>query len=711
MANNSIILKSVNELPKGFSIPDYQRGYRWTKQQVKDLLEDILEFMMRIEELRKAESNKKAGENRIYCIQPLVVKKNYKFPKDILARIKEEEELDKIAKFFDNAEIEWEVIDGQQRLTTIHILLSYLKSKLYGDNKDKFDNYAISYKTRIGSEEFLKNIMKKNDEDAKENIDFFHILETRKTIEDWVSSHPQVKLDDLLHTLIEQVQFIWYETEEQNPINVFTRLNVGQISLTNAELIKALMLNSSNFSSHNELHVRLQQIEIATEWDQIEYTLQNDKFWLFIQSNNYNKSTRIDFIFDLIKNFDRFNLVGEADKEIALSTLRTKSINQESKDWWTNRIGDDEHQTFRYFYEYFKQINQLKDKEKAEWLEKTWSIIKSYFQIFEEWYNDTQLYHYVGYLVDQGVSIDELIDKYSSSTNKENFISWLKKQIKNKIANCKKLTQQYYYENEEDESHPQKYLQKTEVRPLLILYNIQYIINQNIEFVNDERYKLPDFSRFPFHLFKLEANKGSRYGWEIEHIASNGGDDDDDKNILIYLESSKRSINDKQLIKDIDSFDINQGKSKFDKLRERVEKDLNEEPWSEADKNKIWNFTLLDSGTNQQYHNCVFPFKRICVISKENGKQTLMSVKNGKVYFDRTKKGIAFVPTCTKNVFTKTYSGCPKTLSSWTHEDAYNYLIDINNVLSGENVGFIEDQSEEIKALYNQKREGETNNE
>ena len=42
MAENIIELKSISELLKmKFFIPNYQRGYRWTEQQVKDLLNDI----------------------------------------------------------------------------------------------------------------------------------------------------------------------------------------------------------------------------------------------------------------------------------------------------------------------------------------------------------------------------------------------------------------------------------------------------------------------------------------------------------------------------------------------------------------------------------------------------------------------------------------------------------------------------------------------
>ena len=59
---NNIELKAVKDLlGMNFYIPNYQRGYRWTRQQVRDLLGDIKEFM---------ENN----STNIYCIQPLVVK-------------------------------------------------------------------------------------------------------------------------------------------------------------------------------------------------------------------------------------------------------------------------------------------------------------------------------------------------------------------------------------------------------------------------------------------------------------------------------------------------------------------------------------------------------------------------------------------------------------------------------------------------------------
>ena len=118
--------------------------------------------------------------------------------------------------------------------------------------------------------------------------------------------------------------------------------------------------------------------------------------------------------------------------------------------------------------------------------------------------------------------------------------------------------------------------------------------------------------------------------------------------------------------------------------------------------NKLWNFTLLDSATNQGYKNSVFPFKRLSVLRKEQGEKIRMKIKNNDVVIEM-EKSIAFVPPCTRNVFSKAYTYCPGHLSSWTVEDAKYYLLNINTVLS--EAGFIDNQKNSIEKLYD-----ETNN-
>ncbi|MEI0701933.1 DUF262 domain-containing protein [Brachyspira intermedia] len=102
---NSVKMCSIGKLLNyNFVIPSYQRGYRWDEIQVNDLLNDIYEF----------HQNNNEG---FYCLQPLVLK-----------NISDEKISDK--KILDELKLEnkdnvYEVIDGQQRLTTIYLILKY----------------------------------------------------------------------------------------------------------------------------------------------------------------------------------------------------------------------------------------------------------------------------------------------------------------------------------------------------------------------------------------------------------------------------------------------------------------------------------------------------------------------------------------------------------------------------------------------------------
>lgn len=650
--SDAIELKSIHDL-KGmnFYIPKYQRGYRWTEQQVLDLLNDIKEFI-----------DRKPSDHEIYCLQPLVVKKRNE---DTFRKIKEE------AKTLHDVETllkgSWDVIDGQQRLTTIKILLIHLMQDY---------SYSIEYETRNGSKDFLNDICNKNEDDAND-IDFYHMWRTKKTLDMWFAAKDEDYKKIFFDVLQGKVKFIWYESKDQDPISVFTRLNIGKIPLTDAELIKALFLNQSNFSNiDNAAAIRLYQQEIAAEWDNIEYTLQDDEFWLFIHSLEWNKPTRIDFIFDL---------------------MQEKNVLELSKDLY-GKIGCDEHKSFRYFYEYFKfHQNDIDGKTLRDDI---WRKVKEYFQIFQEWYNDLELYHYIGYLIVNGwVTTGDLIKIWKEKSKKEDFVAEIKSKIREKLPKEKPLTQEY-----EISGHP-----KTQCRPLLLLFNIQLVIDQNKELASSDKYQLGAFYKFPFHLFKKEGRKANGKGWEIEHIASNAGDDLTKlESQKIYLAGINYVFKDSRLKEKIDTF-IEKGKEEnFDGIYTEVQKMPEFTPIPEDKKNYIWNFALLDSTTNEEYQNSPFPIKRICVLAKERGQKATLKLEGGKLKITY-EKGIAFVPPCTRNVFTKAYTDIPTALNAWTTEDAGNYLRKMNEVLS--TAGFIEDQAGKISTFIEDfQKSAEVNN-
>jgi hypothetical protein len=625
MVENNIELKSVQDLfGMEFHIPKYQRGYRWTKQQVEDLLNDIWEFH------KKEKSN-----TEFYCLQPLVVKKRLENEQEILNKIKEAEDINGVKNILDSLKGSWDVIDGQQRLTTIFIILSVL------DEIEKIEKYTLKYETRSGSQDFLKNI---NEQESKNNIDFFHIYQARIVAETWFNEDDKKAIKD---TLLNKVKFIWYETVEEDPIKVFTRLNIGKIPLTNSELIKALLLNSSNFKSENPNHLRLKQQEIASEWDNIEYTLQNDEFWLFLHSPNYDKPTRIDFIFDLI--------------------VEKKSLGLDKN----NTIGTDNYKTFRYFNIFLSEKNEEK-------ITQCWSEVKKYFQTFQEWFNDLEMYHYVGFLIDQGKNLKYLYDKWEG--NKQKFIEELKGEIKGKIEikeEIKKLNSEEKikdileipYDIKNDiESYPPK----TKCKPILLFHNIYTVIKQNSKLENDDKYGLKVFYKFPFHLYKKEK-------WDVEHINSNTENNlEDEKDQKEWLRYSLLALEKSDVEDDITKFLNNDNDKKtFDELYTTIETKIGgeNEEWDEYSKNQIWNFVLLDAGTNRGYGNAIFPAKRRTIIEKESGKKLK---KDGTGFEDGA---IAFVPPVTKNVFLKYYTKNINSLTMWTQQDAGDYKENIREAL------------------------------
>ena len=631
MAENKIELKSVSDLlGMKFYIPSYQRGYRWTEQQVKDLLEDIWEFSQK----------KKEDSSEFYCLQPLVVKRK---DEDVLNQIKNATSIEEV-KFLLNGS--WEVIDGQQRLTTINVMLYLLSTD---------ESYSIEYSTRTAFQKLLDNCKEsyhkcedytKWEEYLKyrwqylldidkcfDNIDFYHIFMTFHVASRWLETDANRK-EIVKNTLLNRVKFIWYQTFSENPIKVFTRLNVGKIPLTNAELIKALMLNSSNFSDKEENHLRLLQQEIASKWDDIEYTLQNDEFWFFLHPKGYDRPTRIDFIFDLIVEKNPWNVFSE--------------------------IGTDEYRTFRYFYEFFK------NKKSEEGVKQCWSEVKRYFQIFNEWFNDLEMYHYVGFLVERKVELSKIIDDWKG--DKEIFVSELKEIIREQVKSHSALEEIYEVEYPDKDGNTQKGVTKTACKPILLLHNIQTVINQAN--ISNEKYQQSVFYKFPFHLYKTE-------GWDVEHIDSNTENDLSDKDSQNeFLLNVYHSV-DENTQDEIKSFIEN---ARADNWKDFADYTVHpDKGLTQYEKNQIWNYTLLDSSTNRSYGNSIFSAKRRIIIGKDRG--VLLPIpkikrKDGKsvLYINKEQKAdSAFIPPCTKYVFLKYYSSVSTDYNYWTVMDADAY--------------------------------------
>lgn len=292
-----------NVLKNKYRIPKYQRGYRWSKENVKKLLNDIYEDRLYIHK-----ENDKLNENNAYkkfwsitfddndegdydkpkstyCIQPLVLTKD------------------------ENGDL-YDVIDGQQRLTTIVIIRAALKSVV---NLESIEYTEIGYQSRSTSGEFLKKLYNPEVEPQASNIDcnyikqaydisceYFTDLLEGKFINSVICKRYANYLDDVL---CKNTQFIWYEVSCNGPQKVFANFNTGKIDLTNSELIKALFMNPANYITTN---IKDKQIVISEKWDEIENKLHEPDFWAFVPHPNQYElnaeqySTRIDIIFDFL---------------------------------------------------------------------------------------------------------------------------------------------------------------------------------------------------------------------------------------------------------------------------------------------------------------------------------------------------------------------------------------------------------------------------
>lgn len=594
---NNLEMLAINKLLDfSFYIPSYQRGYRWTDKQVSSLLNDIWEF-----------KNQNHNTDEYYCLQPIVIKE-----KTI------------------EAESYWEIIDGQQRLTTILIILYYFNQNEFKTPRKAF---SLTFATRPSSKLFLNNI--EDEQLAKSNVDYFHIHEAYSVIKQWfedkIKSSP-TNPGKFYDTLVDSVNVIWYEINERvtlsvtdNPIDVFTRINMGKIPLTNSELIKALFLRKRNFTA-DQVYM---QIKIAKEWDDIERRLQDDSFWYFIYNskNPIKYENRIEYIFDLLKG--------------------------KKKD-------DEEYHTFNEFVNAFDEIEG--DTENKRTIEEIWLSIKNYYQCLEEWFNNSELYHLIGFLVEYNHDINAL-QKGKLGKSKIKYVDYLNEEIAKLFTNIS-------IEDLDYKSH------SSEIRKILLLFNIKTIISTQKAEV-----------RFPFDKYKKEK-------WDIEHVNSQTDKKitkayrkDWALDILEYFTGEKgfsdeivgKETKTKKEIqidrieglmepKEVDYCNRLKAIIEEANIDEEFFRDLYDELIISFKENEftqndsISNLTLLDEGTNRSYKNAMFPIKRKHIIANDG-------------------KGI-FVPICTKNLFLKYYSKQMGGVMYWKNSDAANYLDAIKDTLS-----------------------------
>ncbi|RZJ91661.1 MAG: DUF262 domain-containing protein [Chryseobacterium sp.] len=608
--NNSLTLRTIYDLltekkAEEFFIPSYQRGYRWNAQQVNLLLQDIWEFARR-------KISRDLKENEFYCLQPIVVKPQLLEGKE-----------------------KWEVIDGQQRLTTIKLIVRYLFTSLRTTIREEYnrEEFIISYDTRTASESFLNDIATLFDQEGEreKNVDFHYMSRAYQAIQTWFSKKDREDCRDFISVLLAKediknpVKIIWYEVRDgSNSYDIFTRLNIGKIKLTDAELIKALFLKRWEKQGDPVLFYA-KQLQVASDWDRIERSLQNDAFWNFIYNGGHKKtySSRIEYIFDLMSGWNR-------EKE--------------------------DNYTFYHFNALFEESQ--KKNESAANIEQLWANVSAYFLRFDEWFRDRELYHLVGYLVATKVAVPDVMAvktgyEQLEFLNKTEFKLALRNEISNRLGLTALQLKGLGYKSKQ-------------ILNVLLLFNIQTLLDS-----------VKSNARYPFDLHKSQH-------WDIEHIRSQTersltNDDEWRDWIIDTLEYFTGKPESEDQLAGLDEMGLSDETQQVlvmlfnERTAQRFQKDVLLRCFEffrklfkedvEGDGNSIANLALLDSYTNRSYQNAFYPLKRRRIQENE---------RNG-----------IFTPICTRNVFLKAYSKKLADVMSWNKVDGEDYLNEIVRVLNG----------------------------
>lgn len=572
--------KIISEIKGDFTIEGYQRGYRWGKDEVEYLLEDINEI----------------PDGQKYCLQPVVVK---------------------------NVNDKYELIDGQQRMTTLYLIMKYL-------NANVDINYSIEYTTRksenehVGSKELLETIDTIDLSSPSNNIDELFIKKSYSIIKTWFNGE-KLKMMSFANKLQKYVTIIWYEVDEdEDSVSIFTRLNIGKINLTNAELVKALFLSRGKKDSEGRYAgnpygiEEKKQHEIALGWDSMEKNLHDEKFWSFITNEKSERyPIRMELLFDMIE---------------------MKPGNESN------------FYTFNRFYERFKNSDNKYE---------TWELIERYMQQLKEWYNDFDLFHHIGFLVATGTSVKSLLDIAMSTDNPIK-----KSEFRLKVLEMIRQRMIFKVGEEEIDYAELNYEKHSEyIQCVLLLFNVETI-----------RQKGDENIRFPFNRYKNEGT------WSLEHIhAQNSESLKTNQEWKDWLEIHKKSLEGlevssegKKQIDDVIS-KMNEVISHIDEIgyKGSIRDEFNavapavinilSDGDDKSQMHTLSNMALLTVGENATLNNSTFDVKRMKII-------------------DMDKAG-DYIPICTRNVFMKYYSCSDTKLHFWSEEDRKDYIYAMNNVL------------------------------
>lgn len=618
--------RPLRNLKGEFVMPPYQRGYRWAKEQVTALLDDLSAFV-----------RQKKADDAIYFLQPLVVCGHGDATNDG----------------------PWEVIDGQQRLTTLWLLDKALCAIL---GRRSALTFTLRFDVRPHSDSLLRDIAQNPQGMAAaalldEDIDQYHIHRAWQHCYGTVEKLQEngTDLDTFYMKFAGNVHVLWHVIPDTsgNAVDHFTRLNMGRIALTSAELSRALLLNPAHHrvaeartsapqgqdptaARLRDQLVQRRQILMGNQWDHMERALREPDFWAFLGGQEQDgPPTRIDFLLD----------------------AHTGKPEAEDRQYYS-------------FHALEGRLLQSADTSAQD----IWDAIGRDYQLLRSWYEDHDQYHQMGYLLRHGgvAALRELLKK-AQGMKKSELGQLIQTQIRRSITatgEAPDLEALAYNKNNAD------------LHKVLFLFNVAYTW-QLCACPADKAKRQP--RRFPFGL-----HGGSR--WTLEHMEAQNvvglrtarhweqwtvahKQALEALSVLSFAslpnaEHDAAEAQRKSLIAQCENFlnrpEKEAGTEAFDKLSADIlafMRSLRTQEENTHDMHGLGNMALLDGKDNSALNNALFVVKRALLLQK---------IRRGE-----------YVPLATEAAFMRYFSDDYATdLPYWSAADRAAYLKQIRITLS-----------------------------
>lgn len=537
-----------------YNIPDYQRGYEWGENNVRLLLEDLKKFL---DKIYISDTDKFLDDKLFYCLQHITI----------------------ISK--DNGEY-YNVVDGQQRLTTIAIILAYfgkadlLKGKLKYSSREDTGEF-------LNNEIFTRKYWEQNDkeEDVKHKDEFYiraaaNMVQTWDKEQTWNSNQRKRYIEILLNRTKLIVNVV-----SGNEEMIFANINGAKAELDGADLLRAVQITHSSKEKYEITHS-----DNSNEVN--EYRVKMGM--LLDEINNWcgQKDVRT-FLGRFLKD-GSFDKSGFNEKLYPINYLYRMMY----------EMHPDNNMPFEFrFFEYGLDIkgNGVGDDNWEMYIE-----LKRIYGFVRDWYESDEIYHYLSYLFSNfksKVNFVAIYKTWENSKGKLSFITELKKEISKYIL-------EIYSSDGENNEEPAKEKLKNDLANLSFswYHNKESLVK--ILILLDVIYSCKSKYRLPINYF---VSKGE----DIEHIGCQTPNEEDLNNREKWLEYIKK-LNDYKF--DIDKGRLDEWWEKLLKEQEVID-DVTSNIIDELNSyglNSIGNLVLLHSSQNRSYRNASFNTKKSIII-------------------------------------------------------------------------------------------------